>query len=51
MNTQQNYQDANEAVIDCWITEGWEWRKPVNHEIYINAQNGQWLEFFENQKA
>ena len=37
--------------IDCWITEGWEWRKPVNHEIYINAQNGQWLEFFENQKA
>ena len=39
MNT---YQDANAAVIDRWITEGWEWGKPVDHETYLQAQNGQW---------
>ena len=29
MNTHQNYQDANAAVIDRWITEGWEWGSPL----------------------
>ena len=25
MNAYQDYQDANAAVIDRWIAEGWEW--------------------------
>ena len=51
MNTHQNYQDANAAVIDRWITEGWEWGKPIDHETYINAQNGQWSVVLTPTKA
>ena len=51
MNTHQNYQDVNAAVIDRWITEGWEWGKPVDHEMYINAQNGQWSVVLTPTKA
>ena len=42
MNIHQDYQDANAAVIDRWIAEGWEWGKPIDHETYLQAQNGQW---------
>ena len=38
----KTYQDANAAVIDRWIAEGWEWGKPIDHETYLQAQNGQW---------
>ena len=37
MNTHQDYQDANAAVIDRWIAEGWEWGKPIDHETYLQA--------------
>ncbi|QTQ13062.1 class I SAM-dependent methyltransferase [Treponema parvum] len=37
-----SYQDENAAVIDRWITEGWEWGKPVDHETYMQAKSGQW---------
>ena len=37
-----SYQDANAAVIDRWVTEGWEWGKPIDHQTYLQAQNGQW---------
>lgn len=37
-----NYQDINAATIDRWVEEGWEWGKPVSHEEYKKAQNGQW---------
>ena len=42
MNTYQNYQDENAAVIDRWIAEGWEWGKPVDHQTYLRAKAGQW---------
>lgn len=37
-----SYQDANAAVIDRWVAEGWEWGKPVDHQTYLQAQDGQW---------
>ena len=40
MNTP--YQDANAAVIDRWIAEGWKWSKPVDHQTFVQAKNGQW---------
>ena len=40
MNTP--YQDANAAVIDRWIAEDWEWSKPVDHQTFVQAKNGQW---------
>jgi len=36
------YQEANAAVIDRWIAEGWEWGKPVDHQTFVQAKNGQW---------
>lgn len=36
------YQDENAAVIDRWITDGWEWGKPIDRQTYMQAQNGQW---------
>lgn len=36
------YQDENAAVIDRWITDGWEWGKPIDSQTYMQAQKGQW---------
>ena len=37
-----NYQDINARTIDRWIEAGWEWGTPISHEIYQEAQRGQW---------
>ena len=36
------YQALNAATIDRWVDEGWEWGKPISHEVYENAKNGVW---------
>ena len=36
------YQDINAQTIDRWIREGWEWGKPISHEIYEKAERGEW---------
>ena len=37
-----NYQDINAQTIDRWIEEGWEWGIPIDHETYLQAENGRW---------
>ena len=37
-----NYQDINASTIDKWIEEGWEWGKPITHEEFIKAKEGNW---------
>ncbi|MGN0711019.1 MAG: class I SAM-dependent methyltransferase [Anaerovoracaceae bacterium] len=37
-----NYQEINAAKIDSWVEKGWEWGKPVSHEVYEAAVNGKW---------
>lgn len=37
-----NYQDINASTIDRWIEEGWEWGKPITHETYVQAKEGNW---------
>ena len=37
-----NYQDINASTIDRWIEEGWEWGKPITHEAYLQAKEGNW---------
>ena len=29
-----DYQDINAQTIDKWIREGWEWGRPISHEVY-----------------
>ena len=40
--TDMDYQDINAQTIDRWIREGWEWGKPISHEVYEKAENGEW---------
>ena len=37
-----NYQDINASTIDRWVSEGWEWGKPVDHETWLRAAQGEW---------
>lgn len=36
------YQEINAQTIDRWVEQGWEWGKPISHETYERARNGQW---------
>lgn len=45
-----NYQDINSKVIDSWCVSGWEWGKPISHEEYVKAQNGEWGVFLTPTK-
>ena len=37
-----DYQELNAQTIDRWVEEGWEWGRPVSHELYAAAQHGEW---------
>jgi ubiquinone/menaquinone biosynthesis C-methylase UbiE len=37
-----DYQDINAKTIDRWIEEGWEWGKPISHDVYVAALQGIW---------
>ena len=36
------YADINSETIDRWIDEGWEWGKPISHETFLKAKDGEW---------
>jgi len=37
-----NYRDINSSVIDRWVEEDWEWGRPISHETYVKATEGEW---------
>lgn len=37
-----NYQKINSETIDLWVENGWEWGKPITHEVYEAALKGNW---------
>lgn len=37
-----SYADLNAETITRWIQDGWEWGKPIDHETFVNAQEGRW---------
>ncbi len=37
-----NYTDINSATIDQWCRDGWEWGRPISHEVYEYARQGKW---------
>ena len=44
------YQDINAQTIDRWIRDGWEWGKPISHEVFEKAQQGDWDVFLTPTK-
>ena len=45
-----NYQDINAKTIDGWIEGGWEWGRPISHEVFEKAKNGEWEQFLTPTK-
>ncbi len=39
---QKGYAEINSETIDRWAAEGWEWARPIDHETYVRAQQGDW---------
>ena len=39
---KKTYQQLNSETIDRWVADGWEWGKPVSHEVYQAACEGNW---------
>ena len=37
-----DYRKINAETVDRWVDEGWEWGKPISHETYLKALNGEW---------
>ena len=38
----ESYQDINAQTIDRWVSDGWEWGMPVDHETFARATQGDW---------
>lgn len=38
----ERYQEVNAKAISRWCEEGWEWGKPISHETWLRAKNGDW---------
>lgn len=36
------YTDMNARAIDGWVKAGWEWGRPISHEEYEKALQGEW---------
>jgi len=37
-----DYQTINAQTIDRWVEAGWEWGRPISHDVYEKAKGGQW---------
>ncbi|MDD6188104.1 MAG: class I SAM-dependent methyltransferase [Clostridiales bacterium] len=46
-----SYTDINSSAIDRWVEAGWEWGKPIDHETYIKARQGEWSVLLTPTKA
>lgn len=38
----KSYQDINAETIDRWVAGGWEWGRPITHEVFGTARRGTW---------
>lgn len=36
------YPDINARVVDSWVTEGWRWGQPIDHDTFRKAKEGDW---------
>ena len=47
----QKYTDVNSRIIDQWVSDGWEWGKPIDHETFKKAKENNWSVFLTPTKA
>lgn len=39
---EQNYTQINSDAIDQWVAQDWEWGRPITHEAFVKATQGEW---------
>lgn len=39
----KQYTEINSKIFDKWVTEGWEWGQPINHNVFEKAKNNDWF--------
>jgi SAM-dependent methyltransferase len=39
---EQKYTDINSRTVDSWVEDGWIWGRPISHEDFVKAKNGDW---------
>lgn len=40
MITKDNYTEENSKTVDSWVKNGWIWSRPITHEEYLKAKEG-----------
>ena len=40
--TKPSYTEINSETIDRWVENGWEWGRPISHEQFLAAKQGDW---------
>lgn len=40
MDGKSSYQDVNAKTVNRWVDEDWEWGRPVDHEAFVRARDG-----------
>jgi len=38
----EEYSSINSRFVDSWVEAGWEWGRPIDHETFIKAKEGDW---------
>jgi len=38
----ENYTEQNAKTIDRWVEAGWEWGRPISHEVFLRAKENDW---------
>ena len=40
--TKPSYTEINSKTIDRWVENDWEWGRPITHEQFLAAKQGEW---------
>jgi SAM-dependent methyltransferase len=48
---KMGYQEINADTVNRWVEDGWEWGKPISHEEYLKAEDGEWNIFLTPTRA
>lgn len=43
IDMDKQYTEINSKIFDKWVTEGWEWGQPINHNVFEKAKNNDWF--------
>ncbi|HOI21664.1 MAG: hypothetical protein LWX23_10560 [Spirochaetia bacterium] len=38
----EEYTSINARFVDSWVEAGWKWGRPIDHETFLRAMDGDW---------